>query len=171
MKLHHEDHYAISPAELFRVFTDRDFYERRFAKSEGETEFVHFGPRGGRFVIDVRRHVRMRAGTQVPALAQRFIRDVNVLRTVMEWDLSRGESHRGTYRFEIERVPVEVTGHMHVEPRGAGAVNRLEMNVRCSIPLVGGKIAEMVAERARRSLERDHESTLAYLREAGLLKS
>lgn len=169
MKLHHEDLYALPAADLFRVFTDRAFYDARFAKSEGETEYVHFGARGGRFVIDVRRHVRMRSGTHIPALAQRFVRDVNVLHTVMEWDLSKGESHRGTYRFEIERVPVEVTGHMHIEPRASGCAQRLEMNVRCSIPLIGGKIASMVAERAERSLKRDYDNTLAYLRDQGLV--
>lgn len=169
MKLYHEDLYALPPADLFRVFTDRAFYEDRYAKSEGETEFVHFGPRGGRFVIDVRRHVRMRAGANIPAIAQRFVRDVNVLRTVMEWDLSQGESHRGTYRFEIERVPVEVAGHMHLEPHPAGSRNRIEVNVRCTIPLIGGTIAGMLGERAGKSLKKDYENTVAYLRDKGLV--
>ncbi len=169
MKIYHEDIYTLAPGELFAVFTDRAFYEERYAKSEGETEFVHFGPRGGRFVIDVRRHVRMRAGAKIPAIAQRFVRDVNVFHTVMEWDLSKGESHRGTYRFEIERVPVEVAGHMHLEPHAAGARNRIEANVRCSIPLVGGKIAEMLGEKAGGALKKDYESTLAYLRDKGLV--
>lgn len=169
MKLRHEDLYPLSAEALFKVFTDRAFYEERFAASGGETEFLHFGPRGGRFVIDIRRHVTMRKGTQIPAFARRFVRDVNVMHTIMEWDLSQGESRRGTCRFEIERLPAEVYGNMHLEPRANGCANRVDLTVHCSIPLVGGKIAEMMGERAGRSLHRDYESTRNYLVRKGLV--
>lgn len=169
MKLHHEDSYPLPVADLFAVFTDKSFYEARFSTQGGETEYVEFGPRGGRFYINMRRHVAMKPGAQIPAFARRFVRDVNVLHTVMEWDLSKGETHRGVYRFSIDGVPVEVTGHMHLEPRPDGCVQRVEMHVKCSIPLIGGKIAEMVAERAQKSLQKDYKSTCKYLREKGLI--
>lgn len=169
MKLHHEDNYVLPVADLFAVFTDKAFYEARFNSAHSETEFVEFGPRGGRFIIDVRRHVRVNPESHIPAIARRFVRDVNVLHTVIEWDLSKGDSHRGVHRFQIEGVPVEVTGSMHLEPRAAGSANRMELNIKCTIPLIGGKIADLVGERAKKSLVKDHKATLKYLREHGLI--
>ncbi len=172
MKLHHEGLYGIPAADLFRVFTDRAFYEGRFAKSgeDESVEFVHFGPRGNRFVIDVLRHVRMRSNANIPAIAQRFVRDVNVLHSVMEWDVSpQNDSWHGTYRMEIERMPITVTGRMSIEPRSSGCVHHLAMDIHCSVPLIGGKLAAMVGERAERGMKRDHESTLIYLRENRLV--
>ena len=169
MKLHHEDIYPLPVADMLAVFTSRAFYDDRFASATGEIEFVEFGERGGRFVIDIRRHVAMRPGTHVPAIARKFIRDVNVTHTRMEWDLSKGETHRGTYRFHIEGLPVDISGNMHLEPRAGGCVERVDMTIACSIPLIGGKIASMAGERAEKALARDAENTRKYLRRAGLV--
>lgn len=169
MKVHHEDIFPLPVETLFEVFTDRAYYESRFA-GNGELELVHFGPRGGRFVIDMRRHVVTRPDAKIPPLVKRFVRDVNVLHTVMEWDLSKGDSHRGVHRFRIEGVPLDVVGNMHLEPRPGGCANRMLLEVTCSIPLIGGKIAAMAGERAGRTLTREFNGTMKYLREKGLVQ-
>jgi len=170
MKVHHEDVYPIGTDALFAVYTDREFYNSRF-NAAGELEMLHFGERGGRFVIDMKRHVALRSDAKIPPLARKFVRDVNVLHTVLEWDLSQGNSRRGVHRFRIEGVPLEVVGSMHLEPRAAGCANRMVLEVKCSIPLIGGKIAEMAAERAGKTLGKDYDSTMKYLRARGLVQA
>lgn len=170
MKVHHEDIYPVPVDSLFEVFTDRAFYESRFSGS-GELELVHFGPRGGRFVIDMRRHVVTRPDAKIPPLVKRFVRDVNVVHTVMEWDLSKGDARRGVHRFRIEGMPLEVVGSAHLEPRPAGCANRMVLEVKCSVPLIGGKIAEMAGERAHSTLDKDYKATMKYLRERGLVQA
>lgn len=170
MKVHHEDIYPVGTDVLFSVYTDRDFYESRF-NAAGELEMLHFGERGGRFVIDMKRHIKVRPDARIPPIARKFVRDVNVAHTVMEWDLSQGASRRGVHRFRIEGVPLEVVGSMHLEPRATGCANRMVLEVKCSIPLIGGKIAEMAADRAGKTLGKDYISTLKYLRERGLVEA
>jgi hypothetical protein len=170
MKVHHEDLYPLTVDNLFEVFIDKAYYETRFSGS-GELELLYFGPRGGRFVIDMRRHVVTRPDAKIPPLVKRFVRDVNVIHTVMEWDLSKGESRRGVHRFRVEGVPLEVVGSMHLEPRAAGCANRMVLEVKCTVPLIGGKIAEMAAERAGKTLTKDYNGTMKYLRERGLVQA
>lgn len=169
-KYHHEDRYPLPVADMYRLFTDRVFFEERYRLSGDQTEFAWFGPRNGRFIIDVRRHIRLKAGTQVPALARRFVRDVYVLHTQLDWDNSDGLAVRtGNYRFEVEGVPVQVAGTMRLAPQGTGSSNCIDVTIDCNIPLVGGKIAEMVGERVDSTMARDYQSTLRYLREHGLV--
>lgn len=169
MKLQHADHYPLPVAEMFRIFTTRDFYEARYSAGDSRYEFVEFGPRAGQFIVDVKQHVRLRAGASLPAFAHRFVRDENVLRTVLRWQLAEGAERRGSHSFHIDGVPVTVEGTMSLAPEGAGCVNRIELQVKCSIPLIGGQIARLLGERAERTLVRNYESTCGYLRTAGLV--
>ncbi|MFZ5756225.1 MAG: DUF2505 domain-containing protein [Pseudomonadota bacterium] len=169
MKLQHEDRYPLPVEDMFRVFTEKDFYEARYAGTDGRYEFVEFGPRGNTFVIDVKQHMKLRKGTALPAFAQRFVRDENILRTTIEWDMTGGSERRGVHRFRIDGVPVEVQGSMRMSPAADGCRNLIELNVTCSIPLIGGQIARMIAERAGASLKKNHDSTLRYLVARGLV--
>lgn len=168
MRIQQENAYPVAADALFAVFTDRAYYEAYYARAGQQYEFRHFGPRGDRFVIDVRRHVAMRAGANIPAVAKRFVRDVNVLHTVTEWRRDEQGTHHARYSFSIEGVPVEIAGETSILPRGdISCLHRIDVKVSCNIPLVGGKIAQMVGERAGSSISKDYEATLAYLREAG----
>lgn len=172
-KMLHEDRYPLPVDDMFRVFTTRAFYEDRYSRSDGRYEFLHFGPRSGRFVVDVKQRMSLRAGSELPSFVRRFVREENVLHTVMEWDLqstASGERH-GVHRFHIDGVPVDVKGTMRMSPQAGGCINRIELNVHCAIPLIGGKIAALLAERAERSLSKNYESTCAWLRTQGLTKS
>lgn len=167
MKIQQSNAYDISSDALYAVFTDRAYYDAYYGRSEAEYEFVEFGARGGRFIVDVRRHVRLKPGAHVPALVKKFVREVNVLHLVMEWKQGENGVHHGTYRFEIEGMPVDIRGSTFIEPKGTGCVHRMDVNVTCGIPLIGGKIAAMAGERAEKSLTKDYEATLRYLREQG----
>lgn len=171
-RYHHEDVYPLPVDAMYALFTERTFFEERYRLSGDLTEFIHFGPEGDRFRIDVRRHVQLKPGTQVPALARRFVREKYVLHTRLDWDNRPGLATRtGNYRFEVEGVPVHVTGTMRLAPQGNGSSNHVDVTVDCSVPLVGGKIAEMVGERVEATLGRDYQSTLAYLHRRGLIQA
>lgn len=170
MKLQHEDRYVLPVDVMFGVFSDPVFYEKRYSGGSARYEFLELGVRGGRFVIDVRQYLRVREGTDLPAVVRPFVRAENVLRTTMIWELAPdlAGAHRGTHSFRIEGVPVDVQGNMRLQPRDGGCVNHIDMEIRCNVPLIGGKIASMIGNRAERMLARNDENTRSYLRERGL---
>ena len=163
MRIRHQNRYPVAADALYGVFTDRAYYEDYYGRAGGRHEFIEFGPAHGRFVINVRRFMRMKPGAQVPAIARKFVREENVLHIVMDWRQGEHGIHHGTYRYAIEGVPVEISGQSFIEPAGDGCVHRIEAEVKCSIPLVGGKIAAMVGERAEKSRQKDYEAVMAWL--------
>jgi hypothetical protein len=171
MKLHRENAYPVAPGVLYGVFTDRAYYESALARGGDEWEFVEFGPRGKAFVVNTRRHIRLRNSASVPALARKFVREVNVMHTVSEWTDAGDGRYTGRYSFEFEGVPVTIAGRLRIEPRGAGCVHLIDVDVDCSIPLIGGKIAAMMAERAEKSMLREYEEMCAWLRAQGHMVS
>ncbi|MFP5441437.1 MAG: DUF2505 domain-containing protein [Gammaproteobacteria bacterium] len=170
MRKQHEERYPLSVEEMFRIFTDPAFYEARYSGSSARHEFVALGTRGGQFVCDVRQHLLVDSN-RVPALARKLIREENVLHTRMVWELAAGPNgeRRGNHSFRIEGVPVEVKGTMQLVPDGKGCINRIALDISCSIPLIGGKIAGMLGERADKMLDRNYVNTCRYLKEQGLV--
>lgn len=170
MQLQHEERYPLPAEDIFRVFTDPGFYDARYSGGSARYEFLELGVRGGRFVVDVKQYLKVREGTDLPAIARPFVRAENVLRTTMAWDLApvNGGEYRGTHSFRIEGVPVDVQGTMRLSPLGGGCVNRIALQIRCNVPIVGGKIAAMIGERAGRMLVRNEENTRRYLLDRGL---
>lgn len=169
MKIHQENFYPLDVEQLFNVFTDKTYFEKFYSKGDGSFEFMECGERNGKFVIHVRRNIPLKKGADIPALVKKFIGDAVVLHTTMEWEKTRDNIFRGTYRFSADGVPVEVSGSMGLEPVEGGCVHRMDVNITCSIPLIGGKIAAMAGERAEKILQKDYAKTTAYLQDAGLI--
>jgi Protein of unknown function (DUF2505) len=64
----------------------------------------------------------------------------------------------GTFVVEAKGTPVRVQGTLQLDPRGSNeCTNTTEVTVECKVPLIGGKIADLVANDTRRAL--DHELT------------
>jgi hypothetical protein len=64
----------------------------------------------------------------------------------------------GTFTVEAKGAPVGLHGTLRLVPRGAnGSTNTIDVTVECKVPLIGGRIADLVANDTRRAL--DHEQT------------
>lgn len=171
MKIHRENTYPLPMEQLFNVLTDRAYLECSYAKNGADCEFVECGARDGKFIIDVRRKIQINKGADIPALVRKFVRDEIMLETIMTWEQCSGGVYSGTYRFSAAGIPVDLFGNMYLEPRDEGCVHFMDVNVKCTIPLLGGKISDLVGERVGKILQKDYENTLAYLRDAGLIKA
>lgn len=169
MRKQHEERYPVSVEEMFRIFTDPAFYEARYSGGSARYEFLELGTRGNQFVCDVRQYLVVDSN-RIPALARKLVREENVLHTRMVWELASGPGgeRRGSHSFRIDGVPVEVKGTMRLAPEGKGCVNHIALEISCSIPLIGGKIAGMLGDRADRMLDRNYVNTCRYLKDQGL---
>ncbi len=165
----HDERYPISTQALFGVFTDRAFYEARYTSNRTRHEFLELGEKNGQFVIDVRQFIVVDL-QRVPVLLRKLARSENVLRTRMVWDVKPGADggYRGTHSFHVDGVPVNVGGSMQLMPDGAGCINRIRLDISSSIPLIGGKVAGFVAEKAEGALTKNYQQTRRYLAERGL---
>ncbi len=170
MNIHQENFYPLDVAQLFKVFTDKAYFKEFYSKGDGNFEFMECGERNGKFIIHVRRDIPLKKGADIPSLVKKFLGNVVVLHTIMEWEnFQKNNIFRGTYRFSVDGVPIDVSGSMRLDPVDGGCVHRMDVNISCSIPLVGGKIAAMAGERAEKILQKDYAKTTAYLQDVGLI--
>ena len=126
---------------VLKMFSDRVYFERKYKElGFANVEVLEHVADGRRFRIKVR--YAARSDAPIPEFAKRFLGDTNVVTQTDSWDL---EKKTGRLEAEIRGVPVKASAEMTLKDDGAGATNALKWNVTCGIPLIGGKLEQVVA--------------------------
>jgi hypothetical protein len=96
---------------------------------------------------------------ELPGFAKKVLSPRQHVTQTDVWSGADGKGRRsGTFAVEAKGTPVRLQGTLQLVPRGAkGCTNTTEVTVECNVPLIGGKIADLVANDTRRAL--DHEQT------------
>lgn len=100
----------------------------------------------------------------VPGFAKKVLKPSNTSIQVDRWsapDATGGRS--GTFSVDAKGVPVDVAGTMRLEPTADGCDYRIEVEVTCKVPLIGGKIADFVGGDARKAVDHDLAFTAQHL--------
>jgi Protein of unknown function (DUF2505) len=163
MKVKATHRYAHAVDTVYAAFCDPAFYEAKFAGvGARNVKVLEHDKKGGTFRIKTDREMQV----DVPA----------VLKTVLgEWNrIIQTESWRGadgTYHNDLDlaspAVPVAVRGTMALSADGKGSVNEVEMDIRCDLPFVGKKLAELVAGNTERGLADEYDFIRDYLAAGG----
>lgn len=139
------------PASRDRVLamiTDRRYVERKQEASTAERwEIASCSDDGRQFAVSVRSFNR--PGENLPAVARRFINQDQLVE-VLQHDRWDRDTASGTTVVENLSFPsVSVTASMQLTEADGITTNTISWDVSCSIPLVGGKLAELIAGEIR----------------------
>jgi hypothetical protein len=95
----------------------------------------------------------------LPGFAKKVLSPKQHVTQTDVWSGADSKGRRsGTFAVQAKGAPVRLQGTLQLVPRGAkGCTNTTEVTVECNVPLIGGKIADLVANDTRRAL--DHEQT------------
>ena len=96
---------------------------------------------------------------ELPGFAKRVLSPRQSVTQSDAWSAPDEDGVRtGTFAVVAKGTPVQVRGTMRLSPNSARrCTNVTEVTVECKIPLLGGKIAALVAGDTRRAV--DHEET------------
>ena len=96
---------------------------------------------------------------ELPGFAKKVLSPKQHVTQTDVWSAADRKGRRdGTFAVEAKGAPVRLHGTLRLVPRGAkGCTNTIDVTVECGVPLIGGKIADLVANDTRRAL--DHEQT------------
>lgn len=171
LNLERNRHFPVSPDVLLNILTRRDFYVARFAMS-GISDFgcdVEKGKDGTCRVTLTRALDASKGGNKVPGFARRFMGSAVVLTTEFDWQPGDAPPYLAHFRLSLAGVPVTVSGTMQLVDDGQGTVQQMQADIRSSVPLIGNKLCQLVADQVDRGLERDSRATLRYLEQVGHL--
>lgn len=170
VKLARTRQFPVSPSILYGVLTSRAYYDARFAMS-GVVDYGYEEQQmpNGALLIRLTRHMEV-TSAKVPAFARRFMGRSAALVSEFIWQPGALPPFQASFSFSMGNVPVSVVGSMTLSADDAGlAHQRLEANITSSVPLLGRKLAQLVADQVDKGLASDSRATLRYLEEQGLL--
>ncbi len=148
---------------VFRLFHDPDFMKAKYAGIGARNiEVLECAGSEGRYTVKVRREVP----ADVPALLKKFLNPWNTLTQSERWEGQAGGPYRCQLRIEISGVPVTIGGNLELRAQGNGCVNDVQLEVKCGIPLVGGKLADFVGGDAEKAIQAEYEFIRQHLAKA-----
>ncbi|WP_028081425.1 DUF2505 domain-containing protein [Solimonas soli] len=128
-------------ATVIRMFGDRRYFERKYELlGFKNVEVLEHRLAGDDFSIRIR--YTTAASVPLPDFARKFISgDITIVQED-RWNLAR---RVGRLEVDLRGLPVKVAADMKLGEHGkGGAANTLSWDVRCTIPLIGGKLEKLL---------------------------
>ena len=71
----------------------------------------------------------------------------------------------GNLSIEAPGKPTKIGGTITLEPAGAGTTEVVELEIKVKVPLIGGKLEKLMAEKVRSGMDREQEIGTTWLKE------
>jgi hypothetical protein len=154
--------YSQPLGKVWEAFSDPAFY---CAKFEGighrKVEVVSSDSDGDAFSVEVSREVPL----EVPAFLRSILGEWNALLQSEQWTRTAKGVYENQLQIEARGVPVRMTGTMKLSARGKGCVNEVAITIRASVPLIGGKVEQVVARDTEANLQAEYDFICRHLDE------
>ena len=155
MKLHHVLTYDATPDEVLAMLTDPAYWDE-VAEATGalkSTATVTPGSSGTQVVVDQEQAVQ-----GVPSFAKKFVGESTRAINTMLW---KGLS--AAYDVETPGKPTSMSGTATIAARGTGSTLTYDLDVKASVPLIGGKLEKLVVELTTEGFEKEQTVGAAWL--------
>lgn len=155
--------YPLPAERVLAFFTSPAFYVRKYEEQGARNVRVdEHRASPEQFSITVSRDVPVEV--DVPDFARSRIPQTITLVQTDQWDLAR---RTGSLQILFKGLPVKVSCSMRLTDTPSGAREELDFDIRVNVPLLGGKLEELLARDLRLKFARDTEVTLAIMAVAG----
>jgi hypothetical protein len=71
----------------------------------------------------------------------------------------------GTLSIESPGKPTSASGTIRLEPNGAGTTEVVELEIKVKVPLIGGKLEKLMAEKVAAGMDVEHAVGVIWLKE------
>jgi len=143
--------YAAKPEVVFATMTTPEVLTAKYtALGHKDIQILDHTVTGDEVTVRSRRSVPM----DVPGFAKRFLSPMNTVEQRDHWQPAVADGTRtGTWEVDARGVPVSAGGALRLAPGPKGTtVVEISGEVKCSLPLVGGKLASFVGGDVQRTL-------------------
>ncbi len=160
MKYRETIDYPIPCAEVFRHFGSAEFFVAKYEQQGARHITVDAAEfNAERFSVTISRHVPVEV--DIPAFARSRVPDHITLVQTDAWDL---RTQRGTLDIRFLHLPVHVTCALAMSDIAGRAKETLDFDLRVNVPLIGGKLEEILARDLRLKFRKDTEVSLRLMR-------
>jgi hypothetical protein len=155
MRLRHELAYDAPPADVLAMLSDPLYWDKVGAATGALSSTATVGTEGTttRVVIDQEQQV-----VGVPSFAKKFVGDSTRAITTQVWD-----GTQASFQVETPGKPTSISGTAKVAENATGSTLTYDLEVKASVPLVGGKLEKLVVELTTEGFEKEQTVGAAWL--------
>ena len=157
MQFRHELAYDAGPDQVFAMLADPKFREAACAAQDVVSADVSLERNGAGFSLVVD---QLQRTDDLPSFARTFAGESTRAVQREEWADATG----GTLRIEAPGKPSDIAGTITLVPEGSGTREIVELELKVKVPLVGGKLEKLLAERVRAGMDAEHGVGVRWLK-------
>jgi carbon monoxide dehydrogenase subunit G len=158
MKFRHELSYDAPPDEVFAMLADPEFRRQACAAMGVISADVQLEAANGGFtlVIDQLQNTR-----DLPSFARAFAGDST---QAIQREVWRSRSE-GSLSIESPGKPTSASGTIRLESAGSGTTEVVELEIKVKVPLIGGRLEKLIAEKVAAGMDVEHTVGVTWLEE------
>lgn len=156
-----EKHDYPQPSDaLFKIYIEESWIPQRYEGIGARNiQILKCEKNGDQYTVHTIREVR----ADVPRTLAKFAGEWNTVEQHETWVDKGNGVYDCVFTVNIQGLPIDMQGHMVVQPNGEGSANVIELNVSCGIPLVGKVAEKFVAGDSQKSMDQEHSWIKGFL--------
>lgn len=152
--------YDTDPVTVFAMLQDQAFILHKCQQSGSLDVVAEVRDEGD----GVRIHNRRVLPAKVPGFVKRFLGDTFPLDEVQHWTQADDTGSRtAQFAVDFDGQPLKFNGTIDLKPDGDGTAVRTRGELKCSVPLIGGKIENFAAEWIGKYLDKEQRVGAQWL--------
>lgn len=159
-----EDHYPLSPRELFGIHTSMAFYERRYQDSgvdQYNIEVFQSRANGMDIHVEINPPIQMPDG--IPRMARKLVPERQRIKYSAIWHIHSDDHIEAEYTYDTQGFPIIVRGKRTLRLTDDGTHNLNNYHVECNVPMFGNILAGIIEDRVRTEMEVDEVAIKDYI--------
>lgn len=148
------DPYPTTPAGIMAMLQDPEYVKAKYeALADRKTSLLQLDKTADGHILKVEREV----DANLPEIAKKVLGDTNHLIQTEVWHADGNGGYQADVTIESPGKPVKMHGTMAITPDGdANATWKVDITIKASVPLVGGKIEQIVARETQDNLAKEY---------------
>lgn len=155
------DPYPTTSDGIMAMLQDPDYVKAKYeALADRKTQVLQLEKTADGHVFKVEREV----DANLPEIAKKVLGETNHLIQTEVWRANGNGGYDADVTIDSPGKPVKIAGTMHVTPDGdASATWKVDFTIKASVPLIGGKIEQIVAKETRDNLAKEYAFNKSWL--------
>jgi hypothetical protein len=146
--------------EVFTMFTNEGYIAAKLNGTGGSDPDISVSTEGSDTLVSAKRSLP----AQVPSFMKSFVGESIRVEEDSRWSPADDLGARtAATTLEFVGTPAKVSGTLDLRPAGSGCEVLVNLDVKASVPLVGGKIEGVIADQIARAINKENEIGIDWL--------
>lgn len=153
MKITQSYEYAQSIDAIFAAFTDKAFLHKKLEALGARNISVTISRGGEEAIVKITREMP----AEVPGALKKFVKPWNKMSQTEVWTSSENGTYQSNVQIEIVGMPIQMHSASSLTTQAGGCSMETVTDITCSVPFVGGKIAQFVSAESLKALQTEYD--------------